>query len=45
MTNGNLKQAVERSVKLCIGNDGADIITGSTYIFVSFFEMKISQNV
>ena len=45
MTDGKLKQAVERSVKLCIGNNGTDQITGSTSVFILFNRMLISQNV
>jgi len=45
MRVGKLKQAVERSVKLCIGNDDTDKITDSTFVFILFNEMNISQNV
>jgi hypothetical protein len=45
MTVGKLTQAVERSVKLWIGNDDTDKITGSTFVFILFDEMNISQTV
>jgi len=45
MTVGKQKQAVERSVKLWIGNDDTDKITGTTFLFILFDEMNISQNV
>jgi len=44
MPVGKLKQAVERSVKLCIDNDDTDKITGSNSVFILFGEMNISQN-
>jgi hypothetical protein len=45
MTVGKPKQVFERSVKLCIRNDDTDKITDSTFVFILFNEMNISQNV
>jgi len=44
MTVGKLKQAVERSVKLCIDNDDTDKITDGNFVFILFNEMNIRQN-
>jgi hypothetical protein len=43
--DGKLKQAVERSVKLCIGNDDTGRMTDSTFVLILFNQMDISQNV